>query len=252
MNNYTAYSIIENNVGIIKIFSDSGFSTTTFEKYRVFDEVFTRHDLYSLDYNGSGVLDSSGKVLTIEIPDPPQNVRIVLGDFDKVFNFYERDYPHKYSLVFSNSFKMGAPSDDYGLAEFKGLLRDSKGFILFSNLPENKLTEATYKAILSVGEEVVGYAFGALFYRAYDSNSEQSYGFGGLIFPRVLWVNRPTEPIDLKFGFQGPDGVFSKGIHYDGNNFVEFYEDPYVVLPEHIFEVNNRRLKILLSDGWFF
>lgn len=252
MSNFTAYSFLENSIGIIKIFSDNGFSTTTFEKYRVFDEVFTGHDLYTLDYNGSGVLDSSGKVLTIEIPDPPQNVRIVLGDFNKIFTFFERDYPLQYSLVFSNSFKIGAPSDDYGLAEYKNLFRDSKGFVLFSNLPEHKFNESTYKGVLSVGKEVVGYTFGALFYRAYSNASDQSYGFGGLVFPRVFWVNKPTQPVSLKLSIQVSDGVFSEEVYYDGNNFTEFFEEPYNVLPDHVFEVNNRRFKILLSMGWFF
>lgn len=251
MSNYTAYSIIENGVGIINIFSDDGFSTTAFEKYGVFEGGFTRRDLYTLDYSGVGSLDISGKILTIEIPNPPQNVRIVIGDFDKVFAFYERDYTLQYSLVFSNAFKIGAPSDDAGLSEYKNLFRDSKGFLLFSNLPENRFNEGTYKAVLSVGKKVVGYTFGALFYRAYNT-SGQSFGYGGLIFPRVFWVDKPINPTTLKFNIQVPDGVFSKDIHYDGSNFTEFFEEPYVVLPDHIFEVNNRRLKVLLSAGWFF
>ena len=221
----TAYSYLdENRVGIIQLVNDIEFESAAYT-YKVFiDSVYTYYDLYPLNISGTGSLNSSNNVLTITIPQPPKHLELTVGSFKKRFAFTDGGTDDDKVLIYSPSFEVG-DSNDY---------KQCKGFILFNLAPDTYATEETFRAALvNSSNEVVGYALGMRFLTAQPSSGSSRWGFGGIVFPRVIWLSKPSSTTELKFMVKLNSEIFSTKVIYSGTEFTSPTSSRFNVLKRH-------------------
>lgn len=228
----TAYSYLdEDRVGVIQLVNDLEFESAAYT-YKVFiSNVYTYYDLYPLNISGTGVLNSTNNILTITIPQPPKHLELTVGTFKKRFAFTDGGTDGDKTLVYAPAFQVG---NDNGTT-------NCKGFILFNLDPDAYATEETFRAsLINSSNEVVGYALGMRFLTAQPSSGSSRWGFGGIVFPRVIWLSKPSSITELKFMLKLNSEIFSTNVVYSGSEFTSPTSSRFNVLSNHKFIIERK------------
>lgn len=212
---YSSYSYLdESGDGIIVIESNSEWTTTAWTMEVFFDVFYTNYSMFPLTKSGVGVLSNNGKTITIVVPQPPKYLLLTVGSFEKIYSFIEGGVETSSELVyFPNCFVNNLNPT--------GSAYNTKALVLFNDEPNTLLNNGLYKATLMVGDDIVGYAFGQRFVRLNSSISSVSdYNFGGVIFLKVLFIDKPSVPVVMDFKLMNKGKVENYKVPFDGSQFV--------------------------------
>lgn len=193
---------------------DGTFSTGFFEVFLYISNDIRYYDLYPYTFTGNGILLDGDTVLEITLEEPPGEVRIIAdaGNFNKIFSFSADFFETQKKLVFVPSgVRVGGSSTIHS------------SFLLFNGSDGDEFTTSALRATLYSGSKVYGYALGVRFTGASGTRSGSTlrWGFGGFIFPRVVWLDKPSNPIELTFGIKEGSKLYKSTVMWDGNSFVK-------------------------------
>lgn len=214
----------EDRVGHVVLSSDTVWPTASWTGESFISNVYTRYNLYPLLRSGVGALSDGGHTLTILLPFPPRNVTITVGSFSKRFSFFDGSVELSKELVYAPSFSVTSRNSG---------IRSVNGFLIFNGSPQDYVRESSVTAKLVVGEEVIGYALGLRFVNA-SGPGGMDYAFGGVVFPRVVWVERPSVPMTLEFIVR-LGVVHSYKVYWDGTQFTGPTSSRFNVQSSHTF-----------------
>lgn len=224
---YSSYSYLdENRNGVIVIESEDEWPTTYWTASLYFEVVLTMYSLYPLDKTGNGTLSNNNKTLTIVIPQAPKYVLLTVGDFTKRYSFVDGGLDTSPELVYFPVTDINVLNVIGGYAQLK-----REAFVLFNDLPNTTKKEGMYKATLMIGKDIVGYAYGVRFLYAIN---QETYGFGGIIFPKVLFIDKPNFVTDIDFKFVDEGNVYSYTVSFDGERFTGPSSERFVYRPNQI------------------
>lgn len=221
---------------------DGTFSTDFFEVFLYISNDIRYYNLYPYTFTGNGQLSQGDTVLEITLEEPPGEVRIIAdaGSFNKIFSFSADFFETQKKLVFAPSgVRVGGSSTLHS------------AFLLFNCSDGGNFTTSALRATLYSGSKVYGYALGVRFTEASGSRngSTLQWGFGGFIFPRVIWLDKPSGPIDLTFGIKEGSKLYKSTVLWDGSNFVKTHPQFSVQSSDNFVVQRNQYTSFYLNYG---
>lgn len=203
----TAYSYISANrsEGYINLVSDTKWTTTNWTAEALTLDSIADYSLLNDMFSGSSSLSDDGLTLSITVPYPPERLLLKVGSFAKIFSFYSGSIGH--SDVFS-------VVTDLTIDTYPTRIKAKNALALFNGTPVIR-SQMSFRAVLIDSGNVIGYMPGQRFTRV----TSPQLSTGGVIFPLVYWINRPTSLTQLSFTCDLNDKVVTYPVAFNGNVF---------------------------------